>query len=373
MSRHGPRKPEADDDSLLESGNDERGGSMKVSLSVRLQEAWKKKFGKNSNRARPAEEVFMVPKKVKPPKTDTNDLEGHSVPLGLARIKDQSAVEKAPTGDRLARGTRNECKTLDARYNRRGDYELKQSTKPFECTAQKDTYSVFDEYCLVVTRRFDQENKLITTTLRIQSPFLIKALRAIVKYYPDNPVDVGNSITVGDPPALICHYRHELEDYARRKEVDDQTKLHIDYVLTYLRLHIGEEIEQCEKHLAKGLIKFQWLWMIFRSSELVYSDKADQLYFFQRGEYKNIKSGPAFLLHCNIINYDGKNVGKEQCTLAIPFYESPRELSTLTAMPLKLCKDVEGLKSRMIARAHRFLQLRDIHPQYHDVSFYPLF
>ncbi|KAI9736323.1 MAG: hypothetical protein M1834_001209 [Cirrosporium novae-zelandiae] len=363
----------------MESSDSEENTKVRLGFRLRISEGWKGVFSKKNPPKHPSE-IFAGTglKTLKKPGAAKNEENGTAEPheetprSGLSDMHRPPPPLCQPTSppfknERLARGTRNECKTLDARYTKKGDYELNESTRPFHYAAHRDAYSIFDEYCMVITRRFDQDNKLISTTLKIQSPFLLKAFRTIVKYYPDNPVNIGNTVNVKDPPALIYHYRHELAEYASQEDVDDQTKLHIDYVLEHLQIYIGEDIQQCDKYLAKGLIKFEWLWMIFRSGGLVYSSKSDQLYFFQRGELTQTQSGElVYKLHCNIVNYDGKDVGKEEVQLFIPAYESARELTALVIMPLEHCVDVEGLKNKLIKRANTFLELRGVHARNHD-------
>jgi hypothetical protein len=360
--------------------DDESITSMKVGLRLRTGEAFRRRFLSKKNPQKTAADLF--PKPVRLPRSEVN--QNYSTPAP-GEPSPHSSVRSLPKGlvipplpavlppadrptDRLERGTRNECKTLDARYTRKGDYELKESTSPFDHVRKRGSHSIFDEYCMIITRKFDQENRLKSTILKIQSPYLIKALREIVKYYPDNPVDVGNTITVEEPPALIFHYRKELETYAQTESTADETKLHIDYVLTYLELQMGSDIKRYDDHIARGLIKFEWLWMIFRSGCIVYESETDQLYYFHSGTYKNIGRDIVMELKCTNINYDGTKVGKEEHSLSIGSFETARELTSLRLVPLELLTDIDGLKARLKERAKRFLGLRGIHAQHHSVS-----
>ncbi|KAE8443280.1 hypothetical protein EG329_001996 [Mollisiaceae sp. DMI_Dod_QoI] len=355
---------------------------VKPTLRLRVHEAWKKRFSK---RTKSPEQLFggvstkrqknKEPTKVTGPVKEKGSIQPAASSVLASNFTTQkktspsaqnqeTSLSAGPT--RVLRGTRNECKTLDVRYTKKGDYELTTSTDPFQLSARPEATTIFDEYCMIVTRRFDQEVRLISTTLKIQSPFLIKAFRALVSYYPDNPVDIGSAINVKDPPALIFHYRTELAEYARREEVDHDTKLHIDYVLEYLQAHIGDSVEQFDNYRARGLVNFHNLWMMFRSGNLVYSSTADQIYYFERGELAQLQDqGRGFLLYCKIVNYDGKTIGRQQVKLFIPVFESPREITSLEVMPIEHSGDVEKLKSRLIERAALFLGLRGIHTKQH--------
>lgn len=335
---------------------------------------WRQKLGMDHNAPQDIEEVFGSA--VAPPRADRAESIrsvhsiSSSIPPGLEKLRDSHNEASAssplppPPTNGLARGTRNECKAIDSRINKRGDVVLEPSSKPFAPNVDAPVQlTLFDEYCLIVTREFDISNTLLSTTLKIQSPYVVKALRDIVKFYPDNPVDVSDVITVGDPPALIYHYRNELQAYARRPGMDENTKLHIGYVMAYLQVQIGAVIEGLERHLAKGLMKFEWLWMIFRPGDLVYSPKNDELYYFKKAEYAE---GAGYNLHCYHNNYDGTGVGRDHRTLLIPFFKEARELFELPIIPLKLFPDPEGVKRRLASRGKRFLALRGVHTQQHS-------
>jgi hypothetical protein len=350
---------------------------MRLRMTETLRQ-WRQKFGMDSNAPQDIEEVFgsaaAPPKPARAESIRSIQSTSSSIPPGLEKLREThgEASDSSPPAPAplplhgLARGTRNECKAIDSRINRRGDVVLEPSSKPFVPQINEPVQlTLFDEYCLVVTREFDAMNVLQSTTLKIQSPYVIKALRDVVRYYPDNPVDVSDVITVGDPPALIYHYRNELQAYAKRSGIDENTKLHISYVMAYLQVQIGADMASLDKHLAKNLIKFDWLWMIFRPGDLVYSPKSEELYFFKKAEYTE---GTGYTLYCYNNSYDGTGVGRNNCTLFIPCFSEPRELFELPIIPLKLFPDPEGVKQRLALRGKRFLALRGVHSQQHSTA-----
>ncbi|KAF2459597.1 P-loop containing nucleoside triphosphate hydrolase protein [Lineolata rhizophorae] len=363
------------------------GNSAKIGLRLRISEGFKHWYYGNHNPTRNLDQVFpgYVDGDNKPEQNRRDDdsadsicnlKEAGTLPPGMKApdAPSKSTNNNVATSNNkggLARGTRNECKTLDARYDKRGDLTVSESSKPFDLISNMDNKptTLFDEYCMVVTRKYSQDNKLESTTLKIQSPFIVTALRNIIKYSPDVPLDVSDVIDIGDPPAIIYHYRHELATYACQIAGADenslQTKLHINYLLAYLRVCMGDDMDQCEAHLAKGLIKYDWLWMLYRPGTLVYSSGADQLYFFERSEYVECGGGHAFIVHCHVINYDGVSVGKEVRKVIFAQFSGPRELSWLDLLPLEYCDDVDGLKRRLTERGRVFLSLRGVHQRAH--------
>jgi hypothetical protein len=339
---------------------------MKISLSLRIREALKRKFGRRGQFV-PAEQAFPTTLNPAPPRNPSLDSDGapEKDPFGTLNSKvAQEPRQKEPE----LRGTRDDCLTVDAHQNKRGEWVLeKSSTGYLEINTKPDT--TLDPYCMVVTRWFNDKNRHEKTTLEIKSPLLIQALRKLITYYPDNPdLTIGKVIKVEDPPAMIYHYRQELAEYAQSDAIDAKTKLHINYVLKYLRVHMGETIDEHETHLSLGLVHFQNLWMIFRSGDLVYEPGSDQLWFFEQGSYTDICGSKVFALKCHRINYNGKDVGTESSTLYIPVYQNPRELTALPVYPQGFHENPEELRQRMLERGRVFLDLRGVQMRDHKVS-----
>ena len=244
---------------------------------------------------------------------------------------------------------------------------LEKSSAAFlETDPKPDT--TLDPYCMVVTRWFNEKNH-VSTTLEIKSPHLISALRNLVSYYPDNSsLHMGDIIKIEDPPALIYHYRNELQQYALAKGTDAKTKLHITYVLKYLHVHMGEQMVEFNMHLAHGLIAYKYLWMPFRSGGWIYHPAEDELLFFEQGAYGTAEDTRVFELKCHRVNYNGEKTGLEKRTLVIPAYDYPREVTALPVYPLEFHNDPEGLQRRLTARAKVFLGLRGVQARDHKVQ-----
>ncbi|KAL9092101.1 MAG: hypothetical protein Q9165_004534 [Trypethelium subeluteriae] len=342
-------------------------GRMKIGFRLRIREALKQKFGRIDS-PKAAEQAFPVPLLPIDRDGERDDSSGDEgdekspfPTLGSSNRHEPTQKEDA------LRGTRDDCLTVDARKSKGGEWVLEKSSTTFlEAEAKPDT--TLDPYCMVATRWFEGKNKYIKTTLEIKSPALINALRTLVPYYPDNTsLHMDKTIKIEDPPALIYHYRNELQEYAQAQDVDAKTKLHISYVLRYLVTIMGEQIEEFNTHLDHGLIDYKNLWMIFRPGGWVYQPGKDQLYFLQHGAYGITESADSFHLRCHMVNYDGKNVGLEQTVLYIYKYEYPRDITALSVYPLSLHGDPKGLKRRLISRAQAFLELRGVQAREHKM------
>ncbi|KAF2161290.1 hypothetical protein M409DRAFT_59287 [Zasmidium cellare ATCC 36951] len=336
---------------------------MKVGLGLKLQEAWKRNFETRPSLLAPAINAA----------TETKTLDEDVSDEGEGPFKQLAKEPQQPKDTALhvntSLGYRDECITVDARPNNKGEYVLVKGSEAFDPRqdpkkARKPS-SLLDPYCLVVTRRYNVAGMLEGIVLEIQSQEVIRIIREIVTYYPDNSFRMGDTIKCEDPPKLIYYYRHELASYAARLG-NDRAATHIGFVLNFLQSHIGHEIENYEAFLAMGLVSFKHMWMIFKPGSLVYHRETDQLYFLEKGTYTETECGPVYALECHYVDYDGNKVGKVKRTLVIKAFSNQRELDMIPTIPLDKHLEPEALKERLKTRAKRFLALRGIHALHHS-------
>ena len=382
--------------------------AVRMSMSLRIREYIRRNFWATGNPLNSPSVVFATPNATTPSATDaTAKPQGEKVTIADDNVSTTSSTSdlkhtfgglhtplakpptKPTTPASSIHGLRNDCKLLDARYTKRGDVLLTESSTPFasHAAAIVNAYDEFADYALVVTRRFSADNQLEKTELKIQSPHVLKALHDVVKvpgyndgknFYPDNPVDVGDGKTliVNDPPALVYHYRRELDAWANDKTANagtgrsEQERLHVSYLLTYLQLALGPLIKSCEDHLANGLLRFEHLFMVFRPGDLVYESSSDQLYFFRSAKLDS--QHLCMTLECEGVSYDGgsgvdksKKLGKVEHKIMISMFGTTRSVTSLTAYPVKLHPERKKLEGRLKARAQRFLDLRGVHVMQH--------
>ncbi|KAK4505700.1 hypothetical protein PRZ48_003665 [Zasmidium cellare] len=336
---------------------------MKVGFGLKLQEAWKTHFETRPPLPAPAVNATSEKKQLD---EDTSD-EGGSPFTHLGKEPQQTKEVALPANTSL--GYRDECITVDARPNNKGEYVLVKGSEAFDPKQDpkkaKKPSSLLDPYCLVVTRRYNVGGMLEATILEIQSQELIRIIRDIVTYYPDNSFRMGDTIQCEDPPKLIYYYRHELAAYKARLG-NDRAATHIGFVLNFLQSHIGPEIDSYEAFLTMGLVSFHHLWMMFKPGSLVYHRETDQLYYLEKGSYAKTDCGPVYALECYYVDYDGNKVGKVKRTLTIKGFSNQREVDTISTIPLEKHMDPGPLKEKLQVRAKRFLALRGIHSLQHS-------
>lgn len=334
---------------------------MKVGFGLRLQEAWKKNF-----ETRPSlPQATITP--AQNSQTGDDDVSDDGPFKQLAKEPHQPKESAQPVNTAL--GYRDECITVEARPNSKGEYVLIKGSEAFDPKQDprkaRKTSSLLDPYCLVVTRRYNSMGMLQDTIVEIQSQELIRIIREIVTYYPDNSFRMGDTIKCEDPPKLVYYYRHELAEHQARLG-NDRAGVHIGFMLNYLYSLIGHNIENYEAFLSMGLVPFKHIWMMFKPGAYVYERETEQLYYLEKGSYKELPCGLVYALECYYIDYTGEKVGKVKRYLQIRAFENQREIATIPIIPLDKYPDPKGLKTRLQVRAKRFLALRCIHALQHS-------
>ena len=138
---------------------------MKVGVGLRLQEAWRSRFETRPTTQNVVHTVSVVSK------DDEQRSEDGSV-------KKPSPIPHAVLWESGTVGYRDECITVDARQNKKGEWVLMKGTEQFDPKLDpskiRKASSILDPYCMVVTRRFNRFGDLEATLLEIQSPSLIQ-------------------------------------------------------------------------------------------------------------------------------------------------------------------------------------------------------
>lgn len=289
---------------------------------------------------------------------------------------DKEAAEATATAAATARPVRkgmlNEVKTLDTRFNKRGERRVTESTVSFTHATVKPKAENFSEYCMVIKRRFNEEGKQMSSILEIYSPYLIKAFQDILGrnriHYIENRIDMGDLMIIEGTPEVVYHYRKELSEYRpSNASVLEDTLSQIGLLLAYMHHSMGNELLETETFFGRGLIKYQWLWMIFRPGDLVYRPSTDELFYLCRTKYQQ----NGFCLVFESVVYDGKSFNRVQFSHMIHSFDTTRSILALSVIPLSFHKDSEGLRERLLLRGGWYFDLQGVKTVTHPVL-YPL-
>ncbi|KAK8104750.1 ATPase [Apiospora kogelbergensis] len=117
------------------------------------------------------------------------------------------------------------------------------------------------------------------TSMIINSPYLINALKAVVEYYPGNSGFLAETVTLNAPYRLIYHHLSALRYYsdhqpvAHDEEYASLTKKHINILLGYIQekhgAQFGAEHQRHSSSPPKAL--FRNVWMLYKPGAVVYA------------------------------------------------------------------------------------------------------
>lgn len=118
--------------------------------------------------------------------------------------------------------------------------------------------------------------------MTIHSEHLINALKAVVAYYPYINLD-GKMVTINSPYRVLYHHRRELAKYRDNQppthdaEYTATTAKHIDALLGFLDMNLGDEIRQEEERHGLKVPKatFEYFWLLLKPGEVIYSKRYD--------------------------------------------------------------------------------------------------
>ena len=208
----------------------------------------------------------------------------------------------------------------------------------------------------------------MSSILEIYSPYLIKAFQNILGHnrihYIENRVDMGDLMIIEGTPEVVYHYRKELSEYrpGNANELED-TLSQIGLLLAYMQHGMGNELLETETFFGRGLIKYQWLWMIFRPGDLVYHPSTDELFYLCRTKYQQ----NGYCLVFESVIYDGKSFNRVQFSHMIHSFDTTRPISALSVIPLSFHKDSEGLRGRLLLRGDWYFNLQGVKTVTHPV------
>jgi hypothetical protein len=257
-------------------------------------------------------------------------------------------------------GSLCELMVLDHRYDKNG----KITVVPKIENPEARQGSTFSDHALVHRRIFNDKNELTTTRLEINSPFILRVLSEIVKYYPAHPVKFAETFTIESPFMLLYHHWQELDDFG--KETDDETSMHLNFLLHFMESELGDDKKKADRLVQGGYISFPLLWTIFRPGSLLLqggNEGHSQLFRFEQMEYEQDQGGRYLELIVSSVNYDGLVTGRE--TQDIELRESNvgrgKLITSLDVYPISFAQNSEDIIQRMTQRGEKFLALRAIY------------
>ncbi|KAH8687929.1 hypothetical protein BGZ60DRAFT_440107 [Tricladium varicosporioides] len=235
----------------------------------------------------------------------------------------------------------------------------------YKRTKDKDNVLEKDERKDEEGKEAFDEKSMEEKELIIHSEQIIKALRAIVDYYPGQSL-LGDTITIKEPFSILVHFRKELQEYKEACD-DAETHHHISVLQKYLEDNLGDKILEEDARYAKAtpVATFEMLWMLFKPGMDVYAQLDEQ-----RGGFvvqscvpcsDGLKFGQPAPLKVLLwyLDYDGRMVGRRRHEVTIAPFEGEREITSLKVFPAKFLDVNEELspRKRLEERGEKFYSM----------------
>ena len=215
-------------------------------------------------------------------------------------------------------------------------------------------------------QKLDQGDAVGTPTLHIRSPFLLNALRSIIKYTSKAPSgDETEELRGGEfqyPYADLFYHKQELRDYkdqvtgvraVHTPEYNAVCDSHIDVLLEYLDQEPAVQLQSLEAKWSKKVptTTFAGLWLLLKPGSDVYVREDGQLNAYV---VDGVKGGPDYELQSRSIfkaqNYFirvwnlchfGKNLSRASKTVEVPVFDNEKDIISLPLFPTRFQDEID--------------------------------
>ncbi|KAI1107965.1 P-loop containing nucleoside triphosphate hydrolase protein [Jackrogersella minutella] len=243
-----------------------------------------------------------------------------------------------------------------------GQSSIEPNSDPF---MKATSHGEDSTYALIIRRKF-QENKPSKITLQVNSPYIQKAFRDVVKSYIAVPSDFNSSLELHGPFEMLVHYWDELEQYRQSLE-DAVSREHLDLLFEFMEHEIKPDRERALKMIEKQQITYCNAWMLYRPGDIMYTEISGHpwLLVCKKTAYeKSYEVGPYLEVHCTYTDDNGMMVGQASHVITMNQKEkfpagNPIPITDLNIYPRSFVKEGDSLENRLKVRGGVFLSLKD--------------
>ena len=207
------------------------------------------------------------------------------------------------------------------------------------------------------------------TSIKIQSPHILAALRSVVDYYPDHNIS-ESSVTLAEPYYLFFHHEDELRNIHKSFPSDSEQSRHMTVLFNYIDQTFEKRFakERERQALAEGKTPkttFDFLWMLYKPGTDVYADMNGKTAGFV---VKSIKFIPVqapnngyYDISMWYLDFNGRYVGRVPHTAYISYFAGERDIASLAVVPCQYQESgTQGdktLRHRLEERGKKFFRL----------------
>lgn len=230
-----------------------------------------------------------------------------------------------------------------------------------------------DDFALVVTRTMDKNHKLQSTTLDVNSPYILKAFRDVVKSHPTIPSDFATPVSIPVPSEMLFHHWDDLQSYSSDLQ-DDTAHSHLDLLLKFMDFDMGVARKKYLAQVRSGLVEFARLGILFRPGDAVvtYIKAHPWLLKVDKTAYEtHDKRGKYCEIQCSYSDYDGEKYGVSKHTFRLYQKEDfgsdhPSKILDLKVYPRACAPDDKELERSLRERGQLFLSITGVLVRQYD-------
>ena len=295
----------------------------------------------------------------------------------------KSALKRRRSSVKSNSSTKRKSKKADALDYKRVDQLWDSAIHNWKVKeSAEDEESEFAEYAFLVRRKFDWENKYISTVIDIKS----RQLRAVLAEVMKDCKSV--SLEAEEPsvdPNLLFLYLEDLRKYykktlkskikteRKKKTIKklEQQKAVCKTLVHFLDDDYADTKKTLYPLLAAGNITFELLWALFTPNDIAITscygawDEPRCFKVDYAMKYQTMTRGEWYCVEGKYMEYDGKGFGFGDFEVDVEAFKGPRKITSLSAYPLKYHKDPAGIKKQIIARGEKFVNMEGMQYRSH--------
>ncbi|KAK4166268.1 P-loop containing nucleoside triphosphate hydrolase protein [Cladorrhinum sp. PSN259] len=273
-------------------------------------------------------------------------------------------------------GKRPEHRVYQRRINKK-DQEEDTLVNGLNAAYAVDDASGNREYALVVWQVFSKNQRRENTILAVQSPFILRAFRDVIKSHPSVPSNFEQPVEMETPFQMLIHHWDGL-DALRKTTDDDDVRLHLGLLFDFMKSELGPARDRLLSTMESGKVTYATLWSIFVPGSLLYMEENGHPWLLRciKTAYEEYTSaGKICHVYCQYTDYNGNIKGDTTRTVNIrqkAYFggDNPAVISSLPVYPIEFWSRDEEERSRLMERlrerGRRFLNLKGIQLMHYD-------
>ncbi|OTB05995.1 hypothetical protein M426DRAFT_55898 [Hypoxylon sp. CI-4A] len=250
-----------------------------------------------------------------------------------------------------------------------GQASTEPTSDPFGTSNSRDEDS---GYALVIRRRFE-EHKPEKITLQVNSPYIQKVFRDVIKSYIAVPSDFTSSVELHNPFEMLVHHWDGLDEY-RQSTADTTTKKHLDLLFDFMEHEVKPTRDRALKMIQKQQIAYDNAWVLYRPGDIMYTavNGHPWLMVCKKTAYEeNLDIGPYLEIHCTYTDDNGTVVGEATHVITMnQRTDFPQgnavSITDLAIFPRRFVPVDGSLERRLRERGELFLSLKDASTKAYD-------